>query len=356
MLWVRVGFYGRVPSGGAGSVQVRVEAYLGGSWVVRGSWTASLSGDGWQWREEVVGVDAVPLDTPMRLIVAHAGGAAVDVDAVTGYFAPSVSLPAYPLFVESVGALGERVVRLLPRVGWYDGDEGCTYGIKQRVRFEPKLNGRVWFDLVVQTDLDTRWTHALLEVEGVRYVMPALDRAYGEYTRFGLALDANELSEAWVHLLMQRTPSGDNRGAGLAGAYLAVFRSGAPVLEPWRLGYGGEVVESRYGELLSDDASGWARWVRDNWASVWREVRYPFRSASELSRVRGVLESRYGEPESVLEVVLPYDGDARLLMPHRYRWVVGGRAWTVSELEYRDGLLQARLGRAVPSLPELIRS
>lgn len=115
-------------------------------------------------------------------------------------------------------------------------------------------------------------------------------------------------------------------------------------------------MESRYGELLSDDASGWARWVRDHWASVWREVRYPFRSAAELSRVRGVLESRYGEPESVLEVVLPYDGDARLLMPHRYRWVVGGRAWTVSELEYRDGLLQARLGRWVPSLPELIRS
>jgi len=43
-------------------------------------------------------------------------------------------------------------------------------------------------------------------------------------------------------------------------------------------------------------------------------------------------------------------------MPHRYRWVVGGRAYTVAELEYRDGVLQARLGRAVPSLPELIRS
>ena len=359
MLAVRVGFYGRVPSGGAGSVQVRVEAYLGGSWQVRGSWTASLSGDSWQWREQTVSVNAVPIDTPMRLVVAHAGGAAVDVDAVTGYFAPSVSLPSYPLFVESVGALGERVVRLLPRVNWNNAyDWACTYGIKQRVRFEPKLNGRVWFDLVVQDDFDTRWTHALLEVGGVRYVVPALDRAYAEYTRFGLALDANEVSEVWVHLLMERLSWADNRGAGLAGAYLAVypFGSGVPSIEPWRLGYGGEVVESRYGELLSDEASGWARWVRDNWASVRREVRYPFRSAAELGRVRGVLESRYGEPESVVEVALPYDGDARLLMPHRYRWVVGGRAYKVAELEYRDGVLQARLGRAVPSLPELIRS
>jgi hypothetical protein len=212
--------------------------------------------------------------------------------------------------------------------------------------------------LVVQTNSDTAWTHALLEVGGVRYVMPALHRAYAEYTRFGLALDANEVSEVWVHLLMERLLWADNRGAGLAGAYLAVypFGSGVPSIEPWRLGYGGEVVESRYGELLSDEASGWARWVRDNWASVRREVRYPFRSAAELDRVRGVLESRYGEPESVVEVVLPYSGDARLLMPHRYRWVVGGRAYKVAELEYRDGLLQARLGRAVPSLPELIRS
>jgi hypothetical protein len=117
----------------------------------------------------------------------------------------------------------------------------------------------------------------------------------------------------------------------------------------------GERIESVDTLPITAGAGEYANWIHDNWLKAMREVEYGFRDMAELQQLRAKLEQRYGEPEEVLELELPYEGDARLLMPHRYLWQVGTRLMKVAELEFVDGVVRARLGRVLPTLPELFR-
>jgi len=179
------------------------------------------------------------------------------------------------------------------------------------------------------------------------------------WSRFRLNLHLNNVSEVRLHLLNMRWDEefADHRGAVLARVYLAINASNL-IPHPYYILFYlfGEQIESREALPLSLPDASYAGWIHRNWLQIGRELQSRFRTMSELLEVQAKLEQHYAEPDEELEVELLYEGDARLLMPHRYLWQIGERLFKVAELEYQDGVIYARLGRVLPTLPDLFRS
>ena len=338
------------------SIELRTEQSPdGNNWSPLDTETLPFIGNGqWQFEEVILEANPVP-NYALRLVIRNNFMATVWVDAVTAlHTIPSSELPELPLLTKDLNRFyGHDLTRLhaYPAFG--------SYGLSQRLTFDPPLSGTNQFDLIIQHNF---WRylfyHALLEVGGTLYDFELVERT-PHWSRLRIALSLNNVSEVRLHLLNMRWDEefADHRGAVLARVYLAINASHL-IPHPYYLYFYlfGERIESREALPLSLSADSYAGWIHLNWLPISRELQSGFRTMRELDAVQARLEQLYAEPDEELELELLYEGDARLLMPHRYLWQIGERLFKVAELEYQDGVLYARLGRVLPTLPELFRN
>jgi hypothetical protein len=332
---------------------LRTEASAdGNNWYVVESESLALLGDGsWRLGEVILSATAVDPSHGLRLVVENNTSVTVDVDGVTAIFTlPAGELPSIPVLSRDVARdFGLEITRLHTYPSWGD------YGLSQTVSFSAPVSGNTTFDVLVQfySFMGGVWRHALLEIGGNLYDMELIPGGFRN--RFRLSVQLNNVNEVTIHLLTDREQTEGiygNAGLPLAAVYMTM---NAPSFSPHPDFLYGERIESVDTLPITAGAGEYANWIHDNWLKAMREVEYGFRDMAELQQLRAKLEQRYGEPEEVLELELPYEGDARLLMPHRYLWQVGTRLMKVAELEFVDGVVRARLGRVLPTLPELFR-